>query len=558
MDEKNGRCGIMKEKDGIVSDWHGSVDKVRFLGVSLVPSTKTYGESDIRIQKLVSELELFGEKLSQEDFWSTAVAKTINGETQIHARVDGKKVIISEASIRRDLQFANEEGVDCLPNSTIFKHLASMGTVASAIIFLAINQKFNFSKWIFDSMGRNLDNLSRKLLMYPRNMRRIGKGFPRRITPLFSIMVQQKTHKTRKPKIKNNKVPQPSGSTKHVVDEAVYKELGDSLVRATTTASSLEVEQGSGNINKTQSKATPNESSSQGTNLGGGPKCQKAMGDTSSQTRVKKIKRRNKLRTPKLKRLYKVGLTTRIESSDNKESLGEDASKQERIEAIDDDEDITLDKGKGILVEKPVKPKKKDQIRLDEEANLKLQAEFDEEQRLARKKAEKELEANIALIGTWDDVQAKIDADQQLAERLKVEEQQELTDEEKATLFIGSSIDAIPMAIKSPRIVDWKIYKEGKKSYYQITKADGKSKMYMFFSQMLTSFDREDLVYLYKLVKAQYGLTWLVEDLDLLLWGDLTTMFEPHIEDAIWRKQQGYKVFEWKLYDSYGVHSLRI
>ncbi|GKF47814.1 hypothetical protein Tco_0137616, partial [Tanacetum coccineum] len=50
------------------------------------------------------------------------------------------------------------------------------------------------------------------------------------------------------------------------------------------------------------------------------------------------------------------------------------------------------DKGKGILIE-PVKPmKKKDLISLDEEAALKLQAEFDEEERLAREKAEKEKE----------------------------------------------------------------------------------------------------------------------------------------------------------------------
>ncbi|GJY83519.1 ribonuclease H-like domain-containing protein [Tanacetum coccineum] len=54
-----------------------------------------------------------------------------------------------------------------------------------------------------------------------------------------------------------------SDPIKNVVDEAVHKELGDSLVRSATTASSLEAEQDSGNINKTQSKATPNESSSQ-------------------------------------------------------------------------------------------------------------------------------------------------------------------------------------------------------------------------------------------------------------------------------------------------------
>ncbi|GJW24626.1 hypothetical protein Tco_0038437 [Tanacetum coccineum] len=57
------------------------------------------------------------------------------------------------------------------------------------------------------------------------------------------------------------------------------------------------------------------------------------------------------------------------------------------------------DKGKGIMIEEPVKPmKKKDQISFDEEVALKLQAKFDEEERLAREKAEKEKEANIALI----------------------------------------------------------------------------------------------------------------------------------------------------------------
>ncbi|GKA48366.1 hypothetical protein Tco_0741324, partial [Tanacetum coccineum] len=47
----------------------------------------------------------------------------------------------------------------------------------------------------------------------------------------------------------------------HVGDEAVHKELGDRMERAATTASSLEAEQDSGNINRTQSMATLNEPS---------------------------------------------------------------------------------------------------------------------------------------------------------------------------------------------------------------------------------------------------------------------------------------------------------
>ncbi|GKD05588.1 hypothetical protein Tco_1180562, partial [Tanacetum coccineum] len=60
----------------------------------------------------------------------------------------------------------------------------------------------------------------------------------------------------------------------------------------------------------------------------------------------------------------------------------------------------------------------KDQLKLDEEIALKLQAEIDEEERIARAEEEKIDEANIA----WDDIQAKVDADYQLAKRLQAEE----------------------------------------------------------------------------------------------------------------------------------------
>ncbi|GJU45057.1 hypothetical protein Tco_1202323 [Tanacetum coccineum] len=193
----------------------------------------------------------------------------------------------------------------------------------------------------------------------------------------------------------------------------------------------------------------------------------------SLKRRVKKLEHKKRSRTHGLKRLYKVGPTTCVESSRDEESLGEDASKQERINAIDADEDITLvndqddadmfdvntligdeckTKVKANVIEEPsvsvsvgsastkvsaattttatiltprkgivitdleelVKPKKKDLIRLDEEIASKLQAEFDEEERLAREKDE----ANVALTEEWDDIQAKIEADHELDQRL--------------------------------------------------------------------------------------------------------------------------------------------
>ncbi|GKA95301.1 hypothetical protein Tco_0817339 [Tanacetum coccineum] len=211
----------------------------------------------------------------------------------------------------------------------------------------------------------------------------------------------QKTQKPRKPK-KDTQVPQSSVPSDNVADEAVYKELDDSLVRAATTASSLEAEQDSGNIIKTRSKATPNEAGSQGTTSGGGPRRQETIGDTIAQTRfenvsklsndpllakgntlrsgedslklnelmelctnlqqrvldlettkttqaneivslkrrVKKLEKNDRSRTHKLKRLYEVGLSARVESSRDEKDLGKDASKQRRrIHDIDADED---------------------------------------------------------------------------------------------------------------------------------------------------------------------------------------------------------------------------
>ncbi|GJZ27414.1 zinc finger, CCHC-type containing protein [Tanacetum coccineum] len=144
----------------------------------------------------------------------------------------------------------------------------------------------------------------------------------------------------------------------------------------------------------------------------------------------------------------------------------------------------------------------------------------------------------------------KVDEDKDTAELQSLMEV--IPDEEDV------AIDAIPLATKSPKIVDWKIHKEGKKSYYQIMRADRKFQMYRIFSHMLKSFSREDLEDFYKLLKAKYESTRPVEDLDLLLWGDLKTIFEPHVKDTVWRNQQDYKVLEWKLYDSCGVHSLRM
>ncbi|GKA35795.1 hypothetical protein Tco_0722286 [Tanacetum coccineum] len=108
--------------------------------------------------------------------------------------------------------------------------------------------------------------------MVVHNQEEMGEGSamptdPHRTPTIIkpSTSQPQKTQKPRRLKRKETEVPQASGPTTNVVDQDINEKMDDSLVMAATTASSLEAEQDSGNIDKTQSKETPNEPSSPGT-----------------------------------------------------------------------------------------------------------------------------------------------------------------------------------------------------------------------------------------------------------------------------------------------------
>ncbi|GJX56044.1 50S ribosomal protein L1, chloroplastic [Tanacetum coccineum] len=72
----------------------------------------------------------------------------------------------------------------------------------------------------------------------------------------------------------------------NVADEAIFKEWDDRVVRATTTAASLDTTQASGNITKTQSTTMSNDPLSQEIGSGDRPRCQEAMGGVIAQTRL--------------------------------------------------------------------------------------------------------------------------------------------------------------------------------------------------------------------------------------------------------------------------------
>nr|GEW58683.1 hypothetical protein [Tanacetum cinerariifolium] len=95
------------------------------------------------------------------------------------------------------------------------------------------------------------------------------------------------------------------------------------------------------------------------------------------------------------------------------------------------------------------------------------------------------------------------------------------------------TIKATPLSSKSPTIVDYKIYKEGKKSYFKIIRADGNSQSYLTFGKMFKNFKRDDLEVLWSIVKERFKKTKPVDDMDNLLFQTLKTMFEHHAEDNI-------------------------
>ncbi|GJZ41052.1 hypothetical protein Tco_0587938 [Tanacetum coccineum] len=465
----------------------------------------------------------------------------------IQALVDRKNVIVIETSVRRALHLNDAKGTGCLPTATSFAELERMGskttawnefssTIASAIIWLATYQIFNFSKYIFNNMVKNLEG-GVKFLMYPR------------ITPLFQAMMVQAPEEVGE--------GNDSGPTELIIDEATNEEhvSTPSYDPSQSGEDRMQLNELIDLCTKLSDRvlALENTNTSQAAEI------------ATLKERVKNLEKKKRSRTYKPRRLYKVGKSRRIESS-NDASLGaqEDASKQGRkIADLDADTEVTLidktqgrndedlmfdtgvlngdevfqepmvntatttssilisaadlvttagevvttasieipeeltlaqtlikikstkpkavtttattvtpassrpkakgiifhdqeeqepastpivspeqpsqakEKGKAKMVE-PEKPlKKKDQVAFDEEVarNLEaqLQAELEEEERFSRQKEE---EANIALIESWDNTQAMMDVYFQLAQQMETEEQEHLSIEEKSKLFV--------------------------------------------------------------------------------------------------------------------------
>nr|GEW70179.1 hypothetical protein [Tanacetum cinerariifolium] len=440
------------------------------------------------------------------------------------------------------------------------------------------------------------------------NMRRQGKYFLRRVTPLFeTILIQhpaevgeglgqptepqhahttalpshiepiptfpslsqpKKTHTHKRTKRKATKISQSSGPTILVADETIHEEKGDRVERAATTASSLEAERDIGNILRTQSMATLYELISQelvqrndqdeGISF--------VQEDAETQGRHGQDTKVNTASIPI--NTASINITTAEPVSTVSAPVTIDGisvstakpkkSKEKGVSSTRLTRRVIMNEASETTT-RPTIPPQQQLDPKDKEAHI--QAELEEEERLERQKEE---EANIALIESWDNIQAVIDAGYELAARLQEEERGELTIEEKSRLFVelinkrkfilqdielkrseaeGSKkrtrkeldeasvkrqkledeaekaelklcLETVPKDDEAINIeslatkyliVYWKTHiLDENKMYYQIIKADGSTKYYKIFSAMLDDFDRQNVLDLYRLVKERF------------------------------------------------------
>ncbi|GJU17872.1 ribonuclease H-like domain-containing protein [Tanacetum coccineum] len=112
-------------------------------------------------------------------------------------------------------------------------------------------------------------------------------------------------------------------------------------------------------------------------------------------------------------------------------------------------------------------------------------------------------------------------------------------------------------------IINWesKFYDYGHSGreliYYIVFRADGSSRWIKTFSEMIKLFDKTDLTEIHSLVMKRFETT-PPEGIDLLLWGDLRTMFESKEDDELCKNQEEWKLQSWIFYENCRVHVLRL
>nr|GEV75509.1 hypothetical protein [Tanacetum cinerariifolium] len=508
-----------------------------------------------------------------KQFWTTAKVKKVNGQKHIQALVDKQKVIIMEESIRRDLKINDAE---------VFLDKQAEGMAKHKEIYVISSH----AKKVFANMRRQGQGFSRNITplfetMIVNAQEEVGEGSGLHIdshhTPTDTQPSSSKPQKKINPKRKQRqaiKVHSPSSEIS--VKESVPTPSNDPLPSG---EDSIQLNKLMIFCTNLQQHVLDLEE----------VKTTQANKIANLKKRVKKLEKRRKLRPTGLgiedidqdaeialvdeaqRRMHDVDMfgvddlegnevivdvrekivKKEFSTADPVTTTGEVVTVasvevvtvakgivfHEQVQAHIPSVSSSNDKGKAKMI-KPEKPlKKKDQITLDEEVARKLEAkikaEIEEEERIA---GEKDKE-NRAMIEEWDDIQATIHAEnvEESLKKTQPEVQAEVVDDDttelKRCLEIvpedddDVAIEATRLSSKSPTIVDYKIYREGKKSHFKIIRADGNSQNYLTFGTMFKNINREDLEVLRSSIKERFKKTKPVDDMKNLLFQTLKTMF---------------------------------
>nr|GEY80779.1 hypothetical protein [Tanacetum cinerariifolium] len=232
--------------------------------------------------------------------------------------------------------------------------------------------------------------------------------------------------------------------------------------------------------------------------------------------RVKKLEKKQRSGSHKLKRLYKVGLTARVESSDDNEDLGEDASKKlqkEEQQQLNDEENDTL------FMKLLEKRRKFFAVKRAEEKRNKPPTQAQERKIMYTCLKNVEGEKLIDLKNkSFDSILKMFDRAFKRVNTF-VDFRTELVEES------SKKAEAKAMEQESLKRAGTKIEQES----YKKQKIDD--------DKDTSKLKQEDVESLWKLVKAKHGSTRPEGDYERVLWGDLKVMFEPHVKDDVWKMQ---------------------
>ncbi|GJR66875.1 hypothetical protein Tco_0012940 [Tanacetum coccineum] len=325
-----------------------------------------------------------------EQFWATTKVKRVNGERQLQALVDKKKVIITETSIRSDLNLEDAGGTDCLPTATIFEELARMrkqrkDSAPTKSTTKETTPEENVATLSCDppQSGEDRMKLIELMNLYTQSQSRVLALETTKSNQALEIESLKRRVQKDASKRGRKITDLDADAEVTLVDET--QEMNDDNLMFDTDV--LE-EQKKDVAEKEVSAADPITIAGEVV--------------TTANVEVTTVN----------------ALTTTIDEPKARGVVVQKPSEFKTTSSSLQASQLPLakDKGKGIMVEPEVPLKKKDQVALDEEMarNLEaqLQAELIEEERIARQKEE---EANIALLESWDNTQAMMDADFQLA-----------------------------------------------------------------------------------------------------------------------------------------------